>query len=81
MRRGITPAGTLSTRVQSRALTSSDGVGFLKHLHHHVGKKLLVSWEGCPIHRQEVTTFMAQGAAQYLDLHRTSTRLRVSGII
>jgi hypothetical protein len=22
----------------------------LKHLHHHLGKKLLVMWEGCPIH-------------------------------
>ena len=68
MMSGITPAGTLSTRVQSRALTSSDSVWFLKHLHHHLGKKLLVIWDGCPIHRKEVTTFMAQGAAQYIHL-------------
>lgn len=49
MMSGITPAGNLSTRVQSRALTSSDSVWFLKHLHHHLGKKLLVIWDGCPI--------------------------------
>jgi transposase len=68
MMSGITPADNLSTRVQSRALTSSDSVWFLKHLHHHLGKKLLVIWDGCPIHRKEVTTFMAQGTAQYIHL-------------
>jgi transposase len=63
----ITPTGQLSTHGQDRAFTSADVVGFLKHVHRQIGTKLLVVWDGAPIHYGEVKTFLAQGAAT--DIH------------
>jgi transposase len=48
---GVTPAGKLYTLVRQEALSSSDSVVFLKHLLVQTGKKLLVIWDGSPIHR------------------------------
>jgi transposase len=48
---GVTPAGKLYTLVRRKALTSSESVEFLKHLLVQTGKKLLVIWDGSPIHR------------------------------
>jgi len=65
---GITMSGKFYTLVESRALKSTDSVLFLKHLRRQTGDKLLVIWDGCPIHRKEVTTFMADGGAKHMAL-------------
>src|SRR3984957_9773332 len=48
---GLTPAGKLYTLVRRESLSSSESVIFLKHLLVQTGKKLLVIWDGSPIHR------------------------------
>jgi transposase len=66
---GITPAGRLLMLVQERAYKSPDVVRFLKHLLRHIPGKLLVIWDGAPIHRgQPVKDFLAQGGARRIHL-------------
>ena len=65
---GITMSGKLYTLVESRTLKSTDSMLFLKHLRRQTGGKLLVIWDGCPIHRKEVTTYMADGGAKHIHL-------------
>jgi transposase len=67
---GITLQGQLYTVIRDRALNSRDSVGFLKHLHSQIQRKLLVIWDNSPIHRREVTTFMAREGARYIHLER-----------
>lgn len=64
----ITEAGQLYTPVRARALTSHDSLGFLRHVSRRVGRKLLVIWDGSPIHRREVDKFMADGGAERMHL-------------
>jgi transposase len=66
---GITPEGRLLMLVQERAYRSPDVVRFLKHLLRHIPGKLLVIWDGAPIHRgQPVKDFLARGGAKRLRL-------------
>jgi transposase len=65
---GITMTGQLYTLVRDRALNSTDSVRFLQHLRHELTGKLMVVWDGSPIHRKEVTRFMAAGGAKHIDL-------------
>jgi len=68
---GITPQGWLFTRTRFEALNGCDSVGFLKHLRSQMDRKLLVIWDGSPIHRNhEVKEYLANGAAKYLHLER-----------
>jgi transposase len=68
---GITPSGRLLLRVQDHAFNSSEVVRFLQHLLRHIPGKLLVIWDGAPIHRaQPIKTFLAQGAAKRLRLEQ-----------
>lgn len=68
---GITPHGWLFTRIRYEALNGSDSVCFLKHLRSQVDRKLLVIWDGSPIHRNlEVKEYLANGAAKYVHLER-----------
>lgn len=64
---GITMSGQLYTLVRERPLNSTDSVRFLKHLRQRIKRKLMVIWDGSPIHRKEVTRFMAEGGAK--DIH------------
>ncbi len=66
----ITPSGHMHMRGQDRAFTSADVVGFLKQLQRQIGTKLLVVWDGAPIHYGEVKTFLAQGAATDIQIAR-----------
>ena len=66
----ITPKGQVHVRGQARAFTSADVVGFLKQLQRQIGTKLLVVWDGAPIHYGEVKTFLAQGAATDIHIER-----------
>jgi transposase len=67
---GITMAGRLYTLTSKRALTSLDSVRFLKHVRQQRRSKLLVVWDGSPIHRKEVTRFMADGGSRYIHLEQ-----------
>jgi DDE superfamily endonuclease len=61
---GITMDGRLYTLVRDAALDSLDSVIFLKHLRPHVSEKLLVIWDGSPIHKGHVRTFLAEGGRE-----------------
>ena len=67
---GITMEGHLWTLTRKRALTSLDSVRFLKHVRQQRQSKLLVIWDGSPIHRKEVTRFMADGGTRYIHLEQ-----------
>lgn len=57
--------------VQDRAYKAPDVVIFLEHLLCHIPGKLLVIWDGAPIHRSKVIKqFLAEGAASRLHLER-----------
>lgn len=67
---GITLEGRLWTLTRRRALASPDSVRFLKHVRHQRRSKLLVIWDGSPIHRKEVTRFMAEEGGQSIHLEQ-----------
>ena len=68
---GITPEGKLYMQVQAIPFRSPQVVGFLRHLHRHIRGKVLVLWDGAPIHRSNVIKeYLAAGAAQWLHLER-----------
>jgi transposase len=65
----ITPAGRLFTHIQEEAVRGGAVVAFLRQLLRQVHGKLLVIWDGAPIHRaQPVKDFLAAGAATRLHL-------------
>jgi transposase len=63
---GSTMDGRLYTRVRDEALDSLDSVIFLRHLLPHGSDKLLVIWDGSPIHKGDVRTFLAEGGARQI---------------
>jgi transposase len=66
---GVTPAGKLYTLVRRKSLSSAESVVFLKHLLVQTRKKLLVIWDGSPIHRWgEVREFMVAEGAKRIHL-------------
>jgi transposase len=66
---GVTPQGKLYTLVRQEPLTSSHSVEFLKHLLRLAGRRLLVVWDGSPIHRWgEVPCYLSEGASRYIHL-------------
>ena len=68
---GITPAGHLLLQMRKRPLRGPDVVRFLQHLLRHIPGKLLVIWDGAPIHRAKVVKdFLAQGGAARIWLER-----------
>lgn len=68
---GITMDGKLFLQKQERAYRSPDVVRFLKHLLRHIEGKLLVIWDGAPIHRSEVIKgFLVDGGAQRIQLEQ-----------
>jgi transposase len=65
----VTPTGRVLVQVREHALRGPDVVRFLQHLLRHIPGKLLVVWDGSPIHRARVVTaFLAQGVARRLRL-------------
>lgn len=67
----ITPEGKLYMMEQDRAFKGPDVVRFLKHLLRRISGKLLVIWDGSPIHRARVVKdFLASGAANRLQLEQ-----------
>jgi transposase len=67
----ITPDGRLFLLVQERAIRGPDVVRFLAHLLRHLAGKLLVIWDGAPIHRgRAVKAFLAAGGAERIRLEQ-----------
>jgi transposase len=65
----ITPDGRLVMQMQDHAYHGEDVVRFLRLLLRKIQGKLLVIWDGSPIHRgQAVKAFLARGAAKRLHL-------------
>ena len=66
---GFTPAGKVYTLVRPESLSSSHSVVFLEHLLRQTGRRLLVIWDGSPIHRwKAVREFLASGGAKRVHL-------------
>jgi transposase len=62
---GLTPDGRVYVLVRREPLTGPDTVEFLKHLARHAGRRLLVIWDGSPIHRRAaVQEFLASKAGR-----------------
>jgi transposase len=67
----ITLEGELYMIEQERGFKGEDAVRFLKRLLHHIPGKLLVVWDGSPIHSGgAVKDFLASGAASRLKLEQ-----------
>ena len=68
---GITLDGKLLMIEQERAFNGEDVVRFLKHALRQIPGKLLVIWDGSPIHRAKVVKeFLKSGAASELQLEQ-----------
>jgi transposase len=67
----LTAQGWLFTLVRDDSLTGAESVRFLKHLLAQLDRKLLVIWDGSPIHRaKEVKAYLSDGAAKQIHLER-----------
>jgi transposase len=67
----ISPEGKLYFSCQDRAMTSEDVTAFLEHLLREVPGRLVIIWDGAPMHRSRVIQeFLANGAAQRLHVAR-----------
>jgi transposase len=67
----ITLEGKLYMIEQERSFKGEDVVRFLKHLMCQIPGKLLVIWDGSPIHRgRAVKEFLASGASRRLKLEQ-----------
>ena len=68
---GITPQGRIYMQMQESAYRAEHVVVFLRLLLRKIRGKLLVIWDGSPIHRaKEIKAFLAAGAAKRLHLER-----------
>ena len=69
--RGLTHTGRLLVQKRRQPFRGPALVGFRQHLLRHLPGKLLVIWDGAPIHRaQPVKDFLSQGAATRLQLEQ-----------
>jgi transposase len=67
----ISPEGKLYFHSQAHPLNADDGVAFLNHLLREVPGRVVIIWDGAPIHRSQVIRdFLAKSAAQRLHLER-----------
>ena len=62
---GVTPQGKVYSLVRPKARNGLHSIEFLVHLGRLVGDRLLVIWDGSPIHRRaEVKAFVAEAGGQ-----------------
>jgi transposase len=60
---GVTPGTKIYTLIPQESLIGLHNIEFLKHLLRDVGSRLLVIWDGSPIHRRAaVKVFLASAA-------------------
>ena len=68
---GITLDGRLCMQVQDHAFDAAGVVGFLRVLLRKIRGRVLVIWDGAPIHKGKVIQgYLARGAAKRLHLER-----------
>jgi transposase len=68
---GLTPAGKVYVLIRPESLNGMHTVAFLEHLVRHAGRRLLVIWDGSPIHRRAaVTDFLASPAGRGIRVER-----------
>jgi hypothetical protein len=68
---GITKTGRIFLQMQERAYKAEDVVRFLRLLLRKISGKLLVVWDGSPIHRADVIkAFLASQAGKRVHLER-----------
>lgn len=68
---GIAASGLLTTRILDRPFKGPDVVRFLQQLLQRIPGKIVVIWDGAPIHRSNVIKkFLSEGAATRLHLER-----------
>jgi transposase len=64
---GVTPQGKMYSLMRPTSLNEFHTIEFLLHLVHSVGDRLLVIWDGSPIHRRaEVQEFLAEVGGKIL---------------
>jgi transposase len=67
----ISLEGQLYFHSQEGAINSANVVAFLEHLLREVSGRMVLIWDGAPIHRSHlIQEFLANGAAQRLHLER-----------
>jgi transposase len=67
----LSPEGKLYFHYQDHAINSEDVVAFLEHLLREVPGRMMIFWDGAPIHRSHtIQEFLTNGAAQRLHLER-----------
>src|SRR6266571_8296705 len=68
---GITLDGRLFMQVRPTSYDAAGVVGFLRVLLRKIPGKIVVIWDGAPIHRgQEIKAFLARGAAKRVHLEQ-----------
>jgi transposase len=68
---GITAQGRLFLQVRPASLDTAGVVGFLRVLLRTIAGKIVVIWDGAPIHRgHEIKDFLKRGAAKRLHLEQ-----------
>ena len=68
---GVTLTGKLYVLVRQESLNGLHTIEFLKHLIRHIGPRLLVIWDGSPIHRRvAVKDFLASTAGRGVRVER-----------
>jgi transposase len=67
----ISPEGKVYFHSQESALNSADVVAFLEHLLREGPGRMVIIWDGAPIHRSQVIQeFLANGTAQRIHVER-----------
>jgi transposase len=67
----ISPEGKLSCHSQDHALNADDVVAVLEHLRREVPGRMVIIWDGSPLHRSRtIQQFLSHGASQRLHLER-----------
>lgn len=67
----VTPEGKLFLGVQEESFNSVGILGFLEQLQQQITGKLLIIWDGAPIHRSKrIKEYLAAGAAARIHLER-----------
>ena len=67
----ISPEGKLYFHSQDHPINSDDVVAFLEHLLREMPGRMVIIWDGSPIHRSRtVQEFLSHGASQRLHLER-----------
>jgi transposase len=67
----ISPAGKVYFHSQEWAINSADVIAFLEPLMREVSGRMVIIWDGAPIHRsQGIKDFLTNGAAQRIHLER-----------